>query len=57
MTYRKLEKDEWHRLKPLESLLTAVILAVVPYALLRGPINRLVRLFHAHGKQVQGRKA
>ena len=35
---------EWHRLKPLEVLLTAVILAVVPYALLRGPINRLLRL-------------
>ena len=35
---------EWHRLKPLEVLLTAVILAVVPYALLRGPIDRLLRL-------------
>ena len=48
---------EWHRLKPLESLLTAVILAVIPYVLLRGPINRLVRLVHAHSKQVQSRKA
>jgi hypothetical protein len=35
---------EWRRLKPVEMLLTAVILAVVPYALLRGPINRLLRL-------------
>jgi hypothetical protein len=35
---------EWRRLKPVEMLLTAVILAVVPYAALRGPINRLLRL-------------
>lgn len=35
---------EWRRLKPVEMLLTAVILAVVPYALSRGPINRLLRL-------------
>jgi hypothetical protein len=48
---------EWHRLKPLETLLTAVILAVIPYALLRGPINRLVRLAQGPGKPVQGRKA
>jgi len=25
-------------------LLTAIILAVIPYALLRGPINRLMRI-------------
>ena len=35
---------EWRTLKPVEMLLTAVILAVVPYALARGPINRLLRL-------------
>jgi hypothetical protein len=34
---------EWHRLKPLEALLTAIILAVIPYTLLRGPVNRLLR--------------
>jgi len=34
---------EWHGLKPLQALLTAIILAVIPYALLRGPVNRLVR--------------
>ena len=34
----------WRGLKPFEALLTAVILAVLPYALLRGPANRLVRL-------------
>jgi len=43
---------EWHGLKPLEAFLTAVILAVVPYALLRGPINRLLRLGHPHRGQV-----
>jgi hypothetical protein len=48
---------EWHGLKAFEALLTAVVLAVVPYVLLRGPINRLVRLGQAHGKQVQSRKA
>jgi len=34
---------EWHGPKPLQALLTATILAAIPYALLRGPINRLVR--------------
>ena len=34
---------EWHGLKPLQALLTASVLAVLPYALLRGPINRLVQ--------------
>jgi hypothetical protein len=36
----------WHGLKPLEALLTAVVLAVLPYALLRGPVNRLMRIGH-----------
>lgn len=31
---------------PLETLLTAVLLAIVPYILLRGPTNRVVRLLH-----------
>jgi hypothetical protein len=35
----------WRGLKPFEALLTAVVLAVLPYALLRGPANRLVRVF------------
>jgi hypothetical protein len=37
----------WRGLKPFEALLTATILAVIPYALLRGPANRLVRLIAA----------
>jgi hypothetical protein len=32
----------WHGLKPLQALMTAIVLAVIPYALLRGPINRLM---------------
>ena len=36
---------EWHTVKPLMALLTAVVLAVLPYVLLRGPANRLVRMF------------
>ena len=48
---------EWRTLKPLGALMTATYLAVIPYVLLRGPVNRLLRRIHAHGKQVQGRKA
>jgi hypothetical protein len=33
------------RLYPLETLTVALALAVVPYVLLRGPTNRLARLF------------
>jgi hypothetical protein len=33
----------WHGLKPWQALLTACVLAVVPYVLLRGPVNRLLR--------------
>ena len=47
---------EWRTLKPLGALMTAVILAVIPYILFRGPVNRLLRRIHAHGKQVQSRK-
>lgn len=35
---------EWHALKPLQALLTAAILAVVPYTILRGPANRLAHM-------------
>ena len=34
----------WHGLKPLQALLTAIVLAVVPYVLLRGPANRLISI-------------
>jgi len=34
-----------HRIYPGETLLTALVLAVVPYVLLRGPVNRVVRMF------------
>jgi hypothetical protein len=34
-------------LKPLQALLTAIVLAVIPYALLRGPVNRVLRLTRA----------
>lgn len=30
---------------PLESLIVAFLLAIVPYILFRGPVNRIVRLF------------
>jgi hypothetical protein len=37
---------EWvmgRRLYPLETLIVAIVLAVVPYVVLRGPINRIAR--------------
>ena len=34
-----------HAFYPGETLLTALVLAVVPYVLLRGPVNRVARLF------------
>ena len=34
---------EWHGLKPLQALMTAVVLAVIPYAILRGPVNRITK--------------
>ncbi len=36
---------EWHTVKPLMALLTAVVLAVLPYVILRGLANRFVRMF------------
>ena len=34
---------EWHGLKPLQALMTAIVLAVIPYAILRGPVNRVLQ--------------
>jgi hypothetical protein len=34
-----------HWIYPGETLIVAFVLAVVPYLLIRGPVNRLVRLF------------
>jgi len=48
---------QWHTLRPLGALMTAIILAVIPYVLLRGPVNRLLRHIHGNGKQVEDRKA
>lgn len=41
---------------PLETLVVAIVLAVVPYVLIRGPVNRLARRWRrpsepGHGKQ------
>jgi len=48
---------EWRTLKPLGALMTATYLAVIPYVLLRGPVNRLLRYIHARGKEAQSPKA
>jgi hypothetical protein len=34
----------WRELRPLQALLTAGVLAVIPYLVLRGPANRLAQL-------------
>jgi hypothetical protein len=34
-----------HRIYPGEVLLVAAVLAIVPYLLLRGPINRMIQYF------------
>ena len=32
----------WREVKPVQALLTAAVLALIPYALLRGPVTRVV---------------
>jgi hypothetical protein len=39
---------EWGGLKPLQALLTATVLAVIPYVVLRGPVNRLMQMSASH---------
>ena len=36
----------YHWFYPVETLLVAVILALVPYVLVRGPLNRIMRHWH-----------
>jgi hypothetical protein len=33
-------------LRPVEGLIVSVVLAIVPYVLIRGPVNRIARRFH-----------
>ena len=42
---------EWRTLRPVGALVTAIILAVIPYVLLRGPVDRLLRFMQAHRHQ------
>jgi hypothetical protein len=39
-----------HWVYPLETLLVAIVLAVVPYVLIRGPVNRIARRQHKAAK-------
>ena len=39
---------EWGGLKPLQALLTATVLAVIPYVVLRGPVNRVMQMSGFH---------
>jgi hypothetical protein len=39
-----------HRIYPGETLIVALVLAIVPYLVLRGPVNRIVRLFMGKNK-------
>ncbi len=38
-------EEQKERFYPLESIVVALLLAIVPYVLLRGPLNRLLRMF------------
>jgi len=37
----------WRSLRPVQMVLVGALLSVIPYALLRGPVNRLMHLFSA----------
>jgi hypothetical protein len=39
---------------PLQAVFVATVLACVPYALARGPINRLMKIWHAHARKSPG---
>lgn len=38
---------------PLDAVLIAVILAIVPYLLVRGPVNRIARRMRNHAKEIK----
>jgi len=38
---------------PLEVLIVAILLAVVPYILIRGPVNRIARRWRRRGEELQ----
>jgi hypothetical protein len=40
--FGKREKEGFY---PLESLLVAILLAIIPYVIFRGPLNRIMRIF------------
>jgi hypothetical protein len=42
----------WRGLKPLQALMTAIALAVIPYIVLRGPVNRVLRIGQTRGSPV-----
>jgi hypothetical protein len=42
----------WRGLKPMQALMTAIVLAVIPYALLRGPVNRVLQMTHTRRSRV-----
>jgi hypothetical protein len=42
----------WRGVKPLQALMTATILAVIPYALLRGPVNRVLQMTQTRRSRV-----
>jgi Flp pilus assembly protein TadB len=36
----------WHWVYPTQAILVAVVLAFIPYLLVRGPVTRIARRFH-----------
>jgi hypothetical protein len=41
---------------PLESIIVALLLSFIPYVLVRGPVNRLVRLFTKNKSSEKAKK-
>ena len=44
-------------LRPVQGLVISVVLAIVPYLLVRGPVNRLARLFGSEAPPAESRQA
>lgn len=51
----QLIEHRW-RVYPGEAVLVAIILAILPYLLLRGPVNRIARLLHKTETKTEAKK-
>ncbi len=52
LVYQKIVFDTFH---PVEAVLIAILLAFVPYLLLRGPVTRVARWWRRDARPEEGR--